>query len=432
MNSSHETIIDAYIGNPFTVPPPLRARADELLRDLSLGRTLSRLLGSGEVEQAKLLTLAVGHAQACRHADAPARILDSRSVPSKIASRLPRSLATYRRIAAAAGRCHHALAAVHGTSAQMHQVRSATWAACFGHSLRDMLDLERVIRDHDVLITGETGTGKEIFAQAIQRATPGGAAGEAAPSSAINAAAIPDTLVESELFGHEKGAFTGASETRTGRLRSASGGAFFLDEVGDLPRTTQVKLLRVIETNMVYPVGSDAGHAVDLRYIAATHKDLAAMVAAGRFRQDLYQRLAGNVIHIPPLRERPEDIIAIGLEFVSGYVDSAREDRLEQVGKWLEGPEARACSWPGNVRELQNALRNLLLGLPPGICPTPAPPLADADEAIPAPIRAATATMESVTEWYLRRVLDQTGGNYTRAAHILAIDRSTVRRRAGR
>ena len=432
MTIAHQSIIDAYLPNPFTVAPTLRARADELIANLPIGRTLSQLLASGEVEQAKLLALAVGHAQSCRHPDAPERVLDSRSVPNKVATRLPRALANYRRIALAAGRCHLALTAVHGTSSQMNQARHATWAACFGHSLRDMLDLEQVIRDHDVLILGETGTGKEIFAQAIQRATPGGASGEAAPAAAINAAAIPDTLVESELFGHEKGAFTGASETRTGRLRSASGGAFFLDEVGDLPRTTQVKLLRVIETNMVYPVGSDTGHAVDLRYIAATHKDLEAMVAAGRFRQDLFQRLAGNVIHIPPLRERPEDIVAIGLEFVQSYVGSAREERLEQVEKWLHGPEPRACSWPGNVRELQNALRNLLLGLPPGICRTPGPPPATADDAIPAPIREATATMETVAEWYLHRVLDQTGGNYTRAAQILAIDRSTVRRRAGR
>lgn len=217
----------------------------------------------------------------------------------------------------AAGRCYRALAAVLGGSKRMNRVRRDTWAACFGDSLRSALDLERVIRDHDVLLFGETGTGKEAIARAIQLATPGGTDGAPAPMAAINAAAVPLTLVESALFGHIKGAFTGAQETRTGRLRTASGGSFFLDEVGDLPSTTQVKLLRVMETNEVFPLGSDSPETIDVRYIAATHKDLEAMVECKEFRRDLFQRMAGNVIRMPPLRDRPEDMIEIGTAFVA-------------------------------------------------------------------------------------------------------------------
>jgi transcriptional regulator with PAS, ATPase and Fis domain len=345
---------------------------------------------------------------------------------------LPRARGDYLRIVMAAGRCFQTLSGMRGTSEVMQRARSEAWAACFGDSLRHALELERVIRDHDVLILGETGTGKEAFAHAMQTATPGGPDGEPPPRSAINAAAIPDTLVESELFGHVKGAFTGATETRIGRLRTADGGAFFLDEVGDLPSTTQVKLLRVIETNEVYPVGSDTPYTVDIRYIAATHKDLASMVDRGEFRADFYERLAGNVLTIPPLRERPEDIVEIGRHFVDGYLRDAKIVEPAMIESWLRSNEARDYAWPGNVRELQNALRNLMLGLQPdlrgsgGLLSAVA---AGAGEALPPMIRDAVASMQDVTDWYMERVLVHTEHNYTQAAKTLGVDRSTVRRR---
>jgi transcriptional regulator with PAS, ATPase and Fis domain len=316
----------------------------------------------------------------------------------------------------------------------MQRARHDTWAACFGDSLRLALDLERVIRDHDVLILGETGTGKEKFAHAMQTATPGGDDGQPAPSSAINAAAIPDTLVESELFGHEKGAFTGATDARIGRLRSADGGSFFLDEVGDLPQTTQVKLLRVIETNEVFPVGSDVSHSVDVRYIAATHKDLMGLVEARQFRRDLYERLAGNILTIPPLRDRPEDIVEIGKYFLESYAKRSRVEVGEGIESWLSSSEARSYHWPGNVRELQNVLRNLMLGLPPQIT-SRHPDSGETTAAtpggtnIPASILAGTATFQELGDWYIRRVLDDNEGNLTQAARSLGLDRSTIRRR---
>jgi len=360
-------------------------------------------------------------------------VLDRRTLPPKVAHKLPRPVSDYRRIVMAAGRCFRALSAILGDSAAMQRTRHEVWAACFGNSLRHMLDLESVTRDHDLLILGETGTGKDAFARAIQDATPGGGDGHNAPRSTINAAAIPETLVESELFGHVKGAFTGASETRMGRIRSADGGSFFLDEVGDLPQTTQVKLLRVIETDEVQPLGSDTTFTVDLRYIAATHKDLEAMVDEGNFRQDLFQRLAGTVIRIPPLRDRPEDMVEIGMGFLRENLEATQDpDRyIGAIRDWLRSPEARAPTWPGNVRELQNALRSLLLGMQPDIHgPGTREPAAGEQPDVPAGVREATWSLPTVKDWYVRRVLALADGNYTRAAQILGVDRSTVRRAA--
>jgi len=309
----------------------------------------------------------------------------------------------------------------------MNRVRRETWSACFGESLHHALHLEQVIRDHDVLILGETGTGKESVARAIQVATPGTDV-RAAPSAALNVAAVPETLVESELFGHVKGAFTGANETRVGRIRSAAGGCLFLDEIGDLSLQAQVKLLRVMETNEVTPVGSDVPHDADVRYVAATHQNLREMVEAGRFRRDLLERLAGNVIPVPPLRERVEDIPEIGLSFVRRHGEATAEViDLGRIEAWLSGPEARTHAWPGNVRELENALRNLMLGLDVSLqtAGKPQPVLPEA----PGRIGRGAATLKEVTDWYVRRVLDATGGNVSRAARVLGVDRTTLMRR---
>jgi transcriptional regulator of acetoin/glycerol metabolism len=426
-----DEVLRAFLGNPFDVAPTTWRAAERALAGLDPRAAFVDLFDADNAERAELFLLAVGHARACTHPDDPGRVFDDALLPPSVRRRLPRQPRDYLRIVMAAGRCFRALSLIHGTSGAIQQCRRATWAACFGDSLHHALHLERVIRDHDVLLLGETGTGKEAFARAIQAATPGPADGTPAPSAAMNAAALPDTLVESELFGHVKGAFTGASETRVGRLRSADGGSFFLDEVGDLPSTTQVKLLRVIETNDFHPVGSDTTHHVDVRYVAATHKDLEALVLAGGFRRDLFERLAGIVIRIPPLRERPEDVRAIALPFVDGYTGEIGGSHVAVVERWLDSGEARGYPWPGNVRELQNVLRNLLLGLPAGLAektrgtagPAPLPP------DLPQRILDGRASMQEVNDWYMRLVLDKTESNYTQTAKILGIDRSTVRRR---
>jgi DNA-binding NtrC family response regulator len=296
----------------------------------------------------------------------------------------------------------------------------------------DSRRLGRVLREHDVLVTGETGTGKEAVALAIGLGTPGGPDGGEAPFFALNIAAIPETLIESELFGHVRGAFTGAGKTRTGHIRHVASGCLFLDEVGDLPPTAQSKLLRVMETDRVTPLGSETSYPADVRYIAATHKDLRRMVAAGAFRHDLYERLAGHVLRLPPLRERPEDLTPIGVEFVERYL-GADAPEWKRVRAFLASREASEHAWPGNVRELHNCLRNVMLGIDPGIAAPrthdePGAPTREGD-GVPPGVSAASAPLAEVERWYLERVLACSGHNFAQAARVLGVDRSTLRRK---
>ncbi len=206
--------------------------------------------------------------------------------------------------------------------------------------------------DASVLITGESGTGKELFARRIH-ARSDRAEGPFVP---INCAAMPAELLESELFGHEKGAFTGASKGRRGRFRRAHGGTLFLDEVGELPPAMQGKLLRVLQEQMVDVVGSDTPVQVDVRVVAATNHELATRIADGAFREDLYYRLNVVGLHIPPLRDRPEDVEVLARHFVTR---AARHRDLTLPPAVLD--ELRRRPWPGNVRELENACERLVV-----------------------------------------------------------------------
>ena len=424
-------LLREYLASPFAAAAaPSAAQARAALREVNLPELVEAALRRGDGGRASDLALAAAHAQSLAGLG-PDALLDEGALPRSLARRLPQPRAAYVRVAAAAGRCARVLATIRGTSPAIQRARRGAWMACFGDSLGRALELERVIHDHDVVILGETGTGKELFARAMQQATPGGENGGPAPSSAINAAAIPETLVESELFGHARGAFTGATENRVGRLRSADGGSFFLDEVGDLPSSTQTKLLRVIETNEVYPVGSDTGYTVAIRYIAGTHKDLESMVERGEFRRDLFERLAGAILRVPPLRDRPQDIVEIGRHFAANYLPPGASSRRAAIEGWLRSREAQSHSWPGNVRELQNALRNLLLGIDPGLRRGVAAGTAAAAPrwTAPEPVRRLEATLRQVEDWYRSAVVARERGNLSRAARVLGVDRSTLRRR---
>ncbi len=303
----------------------------------------------------------------------------------------------------------------------------------------------RVARsDVPVLVTGESGTGKELVARAIH-----GASGRAEqPFVAVNSAAIPRDLLESELFGHERGAFTGATESRLGRFREAGGGTLFLDEIGDMPLALQAKLLRVLQSGELTPVGGRRAERVDVRIIAATHRDVDAEVREGRFREDLVYRLRVVPIHIPPLRERAEDVPVLAEHFVRRYAEE-----LGLGARHLSGPALeRLCThpWPGNVRELENAIRRaLVLATSEVLAPDDfgfleggreaEPPGPELEAAVTAAAAAALAEpeprelhrrlLERVERPLLQVVLAHTGGNQIRAAALLGINRNTLRKR---
>lgn len=224
-------------------------------------------------------------------------------------------------------------------------------------SMRQVYD--RIARaaptDATVLILGESGTGKELVARALHDASPR----RRAPMVAVNCAAIPLDLVESELFGHEKGAFTGASQAREGLVGAANGGTLFLDEIGELPLDAQARLLRVVQEGEVRKVGSTRSLRVDVRLIAATHRDLPALVREGRFRQDLYFRLNVMAINLPPLRERAEDIPALAHSMLERSCTRLRRPVMQLAPAAMAA--IRSHAWPGNVRELENALERAVI-----------------------------------------------------------------------
>jgi DNA-binding NtrC family response regulator len=279
-----------------------------------------------------------------------------------------------------------------------------------------------------VLIRGESGSGKERVARAIHCQSPraGG------PWVTLNCSALPEGLMESEMFGHEKGSFTDAKTQKRGLLELADGGTLFLDEIGDLSPTLQPKLLRVLETQRFRRVGGSREIQVDVRFVAATHRNLAGMVKAGRFREDLYYRLNVGAIDVPPLRARREDIAALARRFVheAALATGAHPPELPAATERLLIEHV----WPGNVRELRNVLERAVIlcdsgvigpaQLPPEISRI-VPPASTADAGAVADAKPRTlAEMEAI---HIRAVLGHCGGNKTRAAELLGITRLTLR-----
>jgi two-component system response regulator HydG len=270
-----------------------------------------------------------------------------------------------------------------------------------------------------VLITGESGTGKELVARAIHYGGPRASA----PFVPVNCGAIPEGLIESELFGHIKGAFTGATASRAGFFQTAEGGTIFLDEISELSPSLQVKLLRVLQDKEVAMVGSSRARRVDVRILAATNKDLRSLVKQERFREDLFFRLNVLTIEVPPLRDRGDDVLVLARHFATRFAE-------ERGGRHLTFSDAalralKGYGWPGNVRELENVVRRLAI-------------MSEDDEIdvpdLPSLMRFSAArdvglhrTLAEVEVEHIRGVLESVGGNKTKAAEILGLDRKTLR-----
>jgi transcriptional regulator with PAS, ATPase and Fis domain len=297
--------------------------------------------------------------------------------------------------------------------------------------MREIFELVAHVSDLavNILIVGESGTGKEMIARAIHQ----NSARAAKSFIPINCAAIPETLLESELFGYVRGAFTDARKDRRGLFQAASGGVLFLDEISEIPLSLQAKLLRVIEDKEVRPLGTNQGEKVDARLVSACNRDPELLVQEGRFRQDLYYRLNVIRIDLPPLRERAEDIPVLIEHFMRKF--------SAQVQHKLDGIEPEALTalinyhWPGNVRELEHTIeRAVLLGKESRIGLQDFPPsLVARNNVLPlADAIAKSYTLKDLEKEYIMRAMETVGGNKTEAAKILGVDRNHLVSQAGR
>jgi DNA-binding NtrC family response regulator len=287
-------------------------------------------------------------------------------------------------------------------------------------AMQKVLDLVHTVAQSDatVVIRGESGTGKELIARAIHANSPR----RYAPIVPVNCGALTESLLESELFGHEKGAFTGAQYRRKGKLEMADGGTLFLDEVGTIAAKTQVELLRALETKEFTRVGGSQPVKVDFRVVCATNQNLEKAVEDGKFREDLYYRLNVFSIFLPPLRERRTDIPLLANHFLRKYA-AQMDKRITEIS-----PEALDLlvhhDWPGNVRELANAIeRATVVGKPPALEPADFPFHPAQRAQLPG---AGGDTLADAEKAHIARILEKTGGNVTRAAEMLQIDRVTL------
>ncbi|GMV40631.1 MAG: hypothetical protein AMXMBFR64_23470 [Myxococcales bacterium] len=292
------------------------------------------------------------------------------------------------------------------------------------HAIQQLRERVRTIAASDapVLITGESGTGKELVARGLHDQS----ARRKGPFVAVNCAAFPETLLEAELFGHERGAFTGAVGRRAGRFKAADGGTLFLDEIAEIPLTAQVKLLRVLQDHVVEPLGSDASVHVDVRIVSATHRDLKERIAAGSFRADLYYRLNVLDVCIPPLRERMDDLPLLIASLVRRFLRPGQTSLHITHRAWSA---LRAYRFPGNVRELEHALQHAVVlsgGRVLDLHHLPSDMVAQG-EGVPADaLRPLADFLREQERAYLGRVLRHVDGHRTRAAEILGISRKNL------
>lgn len=335
------------------------------------------------------------------------------------------SLEVFRIFAAQASLILQNALLLNQVQADRDELRSRLTPASFGEIIGHAAGLLEVLRQVDkvantdvsVIITGETGTGKELIARQIHRASPRAKG----PFVVVNCGAIPENLMESEIFGHVRGAFTGAIATREGKFQAANGGTLFLDEIGELPLSLQVKLLRALQERVVTKVGDTKPEKVDIRVLAATHRNLAEEIRKGTFREDLYYRLNVVNLHLPSLRERGDDVLILAKAFVQRYA--------EELGSKVKGftPNAviamKKYDWPGNIRQLENRVKKALV-----LCERTliGPEDLDLFAEVLTPILPLAEAKEDFQRRYILEVLERNHGNRTKTARDLGVDPRTI------
>lgn len=300
-------------------------------------------------------------------------------------------------------------------------------------SMKELYDLMARIAESDasVLLTGETGTGKELVARAIHNSSRR----SAAPFVAVNCVALPETLLQSELFGHVRGAFTDARVERKGLLQSAQGGTLLLDEIGDMPMSLQPKLLRALQERTYRQVGSDCEVAFDVRILASTNRDLETAVEEGRFREDLFFRLNVIYLEVPPLRVRGNDILILAQHFVEQF--SLRSGKQVRGLSGVAADKLLGYSWPGNVRELRNSIERAIAmtrfeEIAVEDLPEKIRKYSTSEIAVVSDDLTIMASLEEIERRYILRVLGAVGSNKTAAARVLGLDRKTLYRKLER
>ncbi len=317
---------------------------------------------------------------------------------------------------------HNLRRRTHNLAKEINRLTGAQGMETANSAMAEILSTALKVAESDatVLITGESGTGKEVLARLIHQHSPR----HKESFVAVNCAAIPDTLIESELFGHVKGAFTGAVVNRKGRFQTAHQGTLFLDEIGDLQSEMQVKFLRVLQEKQVEPVGSDRSEEVDVRIIAATNRNLKADIETGRFREDLFYRLSVIPLHIPPLRDRREDVSSLVAHFLKKH-DAPPDVSFSQAAM----NELENYSWPGNIRELQNVVERCIILRSGSLIDVKDIHLSGQSnqrEASSLHIPPEGISLEDVEKRFIVKALEMSNGNRSQAARLLSIPRHVL------
>lgn len=311
-----------------------------------------------------------------------------------------------------------------GRSSRMKQLREQVWSACFGGNLLVGAIYPHLLRQQNILLLGESGTGKDVVAQAILQASYNAYDTEPRPFDSVNVSAMSESLIDSELFGHVKGAYTGADRERKGAIANADGGTFFIDEVGDIPLPTQTKFLRVMESGELRKVGSDKNLNIDVSYVSATHKPLEEMIESGGFRRDLFYRLGGIIIRLPALRElEPKDRWDIANSFLPQEEVLPLRLQREELERFTE-----SYHWPGNNRELRNAVFEFFLQGHYIERKSSHNFFHAREEQMPQGIISGSWTLEHLTNWYITWVLNKQNNNKSQTAQALGISPSTIHR----